>query len=89
MAGICVKFDLDQLLKSDTKTRGEYLKNLFHIGAISVDEVRLAEGMKPLNTEGSTKHFVQQQYISIEDTINPNEASNNNNNNTIDNEESE
>ena len=89
MAGICVKFDLDQLLKSDTKTRGEYLKNLFHIGAISVDEVRLAEGMKPLNTEGSTKHFVQQQYISIEDTINPNEANNNNNNNTIDNEESE
>lgn len=87
MAGICVKFDLDQLLKSDTKTRGEYLKNLFHIGAISVDEVRLAEGMKPLNTEGSTKHFIQQQYISIEDTINPNEEGTNENINIQDNEE--
>jgi HK97 family phage portal protein len=87
MAGICVKFDLDQLLKSDTKTRGEYLKNLFHIGAISVDEVRLAEGMKPLNTEGSTKHFIQQQYISIEDTINPNEEGTNKNTNIEDNEE--
>lgn len=66
MGGYCVKFNLDDLLKADSKTRGEYLRNLFNIGALSVDEIRLNEGLVPLNTDGSGKHFVQLNMADIE-----------------------
>ena len=65
-AGYCVKFDLDELLKSDTKTRAEYNRNMFNIGAISIDEIRLKEGLRPLNTKGSKKHFVPLNMGDIE-----------------------
>lgn len=69
MSGYCIKFNLDDLLKADSKTRGEYMRNLFNIGALSVDEIRLQEGMIPLNTKGSNKHFVQINMGDIESDL--------------------
>ena len=65
-AGYCINFNLDDLLKADSRTRGEYIRNLFNVGALSIDEIRLMEGLPPLNTEGSQKHFVQINMGDIE-----------------------
>lgn len=76
MAGYCIKLNLDDLLKADSKTRGEYLRNLFNIGAVNIDEIRMMEGLVPLNTDGSKKHFVQ---INMGDIENDNLANKNTN----------
>jgi len=66
LSGVCIKFNLDDLLKADSRTRGEYIRNLFNVGALSVDEIRLMEGLEPLGTDGSNKHFVQINMGNIE-----------------------
>jgi HK97 family phage portal protein len=66
VAGVCIRFNLDELLKADSRTRGEYIRNLFNVGALSIDEIRLMEGRAPLNTKGSGKHFVQVNMADIE-----------------------
>jgi HK97 family phage portal protein len=68
-AGNCIVFNLDELLKADSRTRGEYIRNLFNVGALSVDEIRLKEGLMPLNTKGSGKHFVQINMGDIEQDL--------------------
>jgi HK97 family phage portal protein len=68
-AGICIRFNLDELLKADSRTRGEYIRNLFNVGALSIDEIRLMEGLPPLNTKGSGKRFVQVNMADIEQEI--------------------
>lgn len=70
MGGYCVKFNLDDLLKADSKSRGEYIRNLFNVGALSVDEIRLMEGLVPLNSTGSGKHWVQVNMADIDSEIN-------------------
>jgi HK97 family phage portal protein len=89
MGGYCVKFNLDDLLKADSKTRGEYLRNLFNIGALSVDEIRLNEGLVPLSTKGSGKHFVQLNMADIESDAHNGKGKEvvKNDNNEIDNNE--
>ena len=72
MGGYCVKFNLDDLLKADSKSRGEYIRNLFNVGALSVDEIRLMEGLVPLNSTGSGKHWVQVNMADIDSEINEN-----------------
>ena len=83
MAGFCVRFNLDDLLKADTKTRAEYMRNLFNIGAINVDEIRLKEGLMPLNTKGSKKHFVQINMGDIESDLHSDSNGNDDSGNEI------
>lgn len=76
-AGTCISFNLDDLLKADSRTRGEYVRNLFNVGALSVDEIRLMEGLPPLNTNGSNKHFVQINMGDIEQNLQENTTNEN------------
>ena len=41
------KFNVNSLMRGDTKTRSEYYRNMFHIGAMSPNEIRELEEMNP------------------------------------------
>lgn len=63
--GYTVSFNLEGLLRGDTKNRAEYYRSMFSIGAMSVNEIRQKENMnrveggdthyRPLNMEDITK----------------------------------
>jgi HK97 family phage portal protein len=52
-----VKFNLDGLLRGDSKARGELYRTLFNTGAISPNEIRAMENMNAV--EGGEQRFVQ------------------------------
>jgi HK97 family phage portal protein len=53
-----IMFDTKALLRVDPTERAAYYKSLFNIGAITPNEIRADEGMKPLE-EGGDDTFVQ------------------------------
>jgi HK97 family phage portal protein len=46
------------LLRGDQKSRAEFYVKQFSIGALSINEIREAENMNPIEGEGGDKHFV-------------------------------
>lgn len=54
-----IDFDASQFLQGDFASRSSWIRELFHIGALSVDEVRAAEGLNPLPNGEGDKRFVQ------------------------------
>lgn len=54
-----IDFDASTFLQGDFAARSSWIRELFHIGALSVDEVRMAEGLNPLPNGEGDKRFVQ------------------------------
>ena len=60
-----VKFNIDGLLRGDVKSRAEYYRTLFNLGALNSAQIREMERM---NKDGaSEKFFVQQNMITTEE----------------------
>lgn len=54
-----VEFDINSLMAGDYAARSQFLREMFHIGVLSVDEVRAAIGYNPLPDENGDKRFIQ------------------------------
>ena len=61
--------DLEELLKTDTKARGEYYKTMILIGAMTQNEVRARENLAPI--AGGDIARIQIQYTPLEDANGP------------------
>jgi HK97 family phage portal protein len=54
-----VEFDINSLMAGDYAARSQFLREMFHMGCLSVDEVRAAIGYNPLPDERGDKRFIQ------------------------------
>ena len=54
-----VEFDVNALMAGDYAARSQFLREMFHMGCLSVDEVRAAIGYNPLPDENGNKRFIQ------------------------------
>ena len=52
-----VKFEMNGLLRGDTRARAEFYKTMFNIAGLSADEIRALENMSPI--PGGDQYFVQ------------------------------
>jgi HK97 family phage portal protein len=52
-----VRFNLDALLRGDSRARAEFYTKLFQVGALSSNDIRKREGMNP--REGGDEYYVQ------------------------------
>lgn len=59
-----LKLNVNALMRGDHKTRGEWYRSLFSIGAINQNEVRAWEDIDPF--EGGDRHWVQGAYVPID-----------------------
>lgn len=69
-----VEFNLDGLLRGDSKTRGEFYQRLAMIGAISVAEIRRRENLPYV--EGTEELKVLQSMVPFEDAKNVSDEEN-------------
>jgi phage portal protein BeeE len=67
-----VKFDVNELLRTDKKSQAEYLTKMFNLGTMSPNEIRKELDMEPI--EGGDIHVAQVNLTSIKnlETINYN-----------------
>jgi HK97 family phage portal protein len=63
--GISIEFNLNAVVEVDLKTRSEYLKAMHHMGVISSNTIAKMEGFETY--EGGDKHYIQSQYIPVEE----------------------
>ena len=54
-----VEFDVNALMAGDYAARSQFLREMFHMGTLSVDELRQAIGYNPLPDGKGDKRFVQ------------------------------
>lgn len=59
-----IEFDLKGLLRGDARTRSEFYRNLFYIGAINPNEIRRLEGMNPI--DGGDTYYVQGATVPVD-----------------------
>jgi len=59
------KHNVDRLLRTDVKTKGEYYRLMTDIGAYSINDVLELEDRNPI--EGGDERYVQINRIPIED----------------------
>jgi HK97 family phage portal protein len=59
-----IKFNLEGLLRGDTKNRAEYYRTMFAIGAMSINEIRQKENMNSI--EGGDVHY---RPLNMEDIL--------------------
>lgn len=59
-------FDTSALLMADQAARATYVKDLWGMGVLSVNEIRAMEGMNPLPPEEGDKRFVQTSYSLLQ-----------------------
>lgn len=64
-----VKFTTAGLLRGDSKSRGEFYKSLWNMGAVSIDEIRRWEDLNKLNDGLGELHFVPLNTQPLEKTI--------------------
>tara|TARA_R110002020_G_scaffold16644_1_gene58780 strand:+ start:2916 stop:4466 length:1551 start_codon:yes stop_codon:yes gene_type:complete len=57
-AGIEVKCNLDALLRADSKSRAEFHRTLFNLGARTPNEIRRYEGENPNPDEASDQYYI-------------------------------
>ena len=67
-----IKFDVNELLRTDKKSQAEYLTKMFNLGTMSPNEIRRELDMEPI--EGGDIHVAQVNLTSIKnlETINYN-----------------
>lgn len=63
--GLYFAFNDNALLRADSKSRADYYRSLFNIGAITPNEIREKEDMVPM--DGGDKLYVQGAIVPIED----------------------
>jgi HK97 family phage portal protein len=56
--------DMTELLRGDVKSRGEYYREMWNLGVLSINEIRQREGLNPV-TDGD-KRFVQLNMTTLE-----------------------
>lgn len=61
-----VQLDTDYITLNDLKTWSEYIKTLFHTGAMTPDEIRQSRGLNKTNRPEMQKHYVQSQVVTLE-----------------------
>lgn len=62
-----IKFNIAGLLRGDNKSRADYYKSLFYIGAYSINDIRTFEDMNKVE-DGDT-HFVPTNMMPLEDMM--------------------
>ena len=65
-AGIEVKCNLDALLRADSKSRAEFHRVLFNIGARTPNEIRRFEGQNPNPDEASDKYYIGANMLPLD-----------------------
>jgi HK97 family phage portal protein len=60
------EFDVNLLLRGDTKATMERVKGVFDKGGMTPDEVRVAAGMNPMGTEAMQKTYIQQAMAPLD-----------------------
>jgi HK97 family phage portal protein len=61
------EFDVRGLLRGDNAGRAQYFRELWNLGVLSINEIRAAEGMNPI--EGGDKRFVQVNMALLESFV--------------------
>lgn len=61
------EFDVRGLLRGDNAGRAQYFRDLWQLGVLSINEIRAAEGMNPI--EGGDKRFVQVNMALLESFV--------------------
>ena len=63
-----IKFDTEEFLRSDNKTKAEYYKMLWQIGAISINEIRAYLDLNAI--EDGDLHYVPANLVTLENSKN-------------------
>lgn len=72
-AGYTLRFNMDGLLRADAKGRGDYYEKMIRMGAMTINEVRQRENLKPV--PGGEIPRLQMQNVPIDQAdTRPNEA---------------
>lgn len=59
-------FDNTKLLRADLKARAEYTTSLFNKGAITPNQIRVMEGLNPMDVEAMNKTYLQLNMSDID-----------------------
>ncbi len=59
-------FDTSALLQADSEAKAKYIRELWSMGVLSINEIRGMEGLNPLPGEDGDKRFVQTSYALLE-----------------------
>ena len=62
-----IEFDLDGIMRGDSKARGELYRALFGVASITPDEIRAKEHMSPLSDGKGKKIYILGQMVPLED----------------------
>ena len=52
------KHNVEGLLRADSKSRGEFLKAMFGVGGLSINQILEKEDMDPIEDELADEHFI-------------------------------
>ncbi len=66
---IDVKFDISALLRTDISSRSTYAREMFNVGALSVNEIRKELNMEPI--PGGDNHFIQVNMQTLDAATKP------------------
>lgn len=66
------EFDVRGLMRGDNAARAQYYRELWGLGVLSINEIRTAEGMNPI--EDGNKRFVQVNMALLESFVPPDQA---------------
>jgi hypothetical protein len=66
------EFDVRGLMRGDNAARAQYYKELWGLGVLSINEIRIAENMNPI--ENGEKRFVQVNMALLESFVTPDQA---------------
>jgi phage portal protein BeeE len=67
---LIIKFNANALLRADAKSKAEYFKTMWGIGALSPNEIRSTEDLN--SYDGGDEYFVQLSYAPVKEIINGN-----------------
>lgn len=59
------EFDTSGLLRADAQARSQYIRELWGMGVLSINEIRDMEGLNPLDGDEGEKRFVQTSYALL------------------------
>ena len=65
---LVIKFNFNSALRADIKSKGEYYKTMWSIGAISPNEIRSNEDMN--SYESGDNYFMQLGFSSVDNIVN-------------------
>lgn len=66
---IDVKFDISALLRTDISSRSTYAREMFNVGALSVNEIRKELNLEPI--KGGDDHFIQVNMQTLDKATQP------------------